>query len=130
MASKDEGGFLRVELRNFARTTRVSAKQVRREVLTFKLSSYLLDGDEPSLDTRSDAPRLRRRSIAGGPEKQSDADVFLAVSMCRDGLTSEYGREGFYSSIGFGHNADMLNALTNVCLWGNRGHRVTSRHVD
>jgi hypothetical protein len=32
MASKDEGGFLRVELRNFARTTRVSAEQVRREV--------------------------------------------------------------------------------------------------
>ena len=33
MASKDEGvGFLRVALGNFARTTRVSAEQVRREV--------------------------------------------------------------------------------------------------
>jgi len=33
MASKYEGvGFLRVALRNFARTTRVSAEQVRREV--------------------------------------------------------------------------------------------------
>ena len=33
MASKDEGvGFLRVELDNFARTTRVSAERVSREV--------------------------------------------------------------------------------------------------
>jgi hypothetical protein len=37
MASKNEGvGFLRVEVRNFARTTRVSAECVRREVAISK----------------------------------------------------------------------------------------------
>jgi hypothetical protein len=49
MTSETEGVgfFLRVKLGKFARTTRISARARQPSGCISKLSSYLLDGDEP-----------------------------------------------------------------------------------